>query len=56
MQTGEGVETIQRVAEPIKVTKRGVLQFLYVPRLSYGLCVYLFVKIGGQSVVVTTDH
>lgn len=56
MQTGRGVRAIQRVTEPIKVTKIGVLQPVCVPRLSYGLCTYRSVKIGGQSVVDATDH
>ena len=56
MQTGRGVRAIQRVTEPIKVTKIGVLQPVCVPRLAYGLCTYRSVKIGGQSVVDATDH
>lgn len=32
MQTGVGVRAIQRVTEPIKVTKIGVLQPVYVPK------------------------
>lgn len=44
MQTGRGVRAIQRVTEPIKVTKIGVLQPICVPRLSYGLCTYRLLR------------